>query len=273
MNENLPRVSRKDARALYKKSKQPSNPEFLDPKLKAYADIMPEPTCDPGALDEISLHLDNGGTLMIAVGPHLTDLDQLGVGGQFYRHDLAKVALSTRTLAKAEYWYDFGEEFRNNAQEGGAIPAFRWDPVKQRFPQKLVKYTKKPLNKLVVNVATDKENPQHIMLFTSGTRYRKENDPDGHGPYERIPIKPGIEHMSNRILKAGGNLALVCVGLYAPEDNLYTPPNAHLTKPHILKPEHQQPGAITKLVHKEVHRASRETRIAAGVLAAEAAAR
>lgn len=274
MAESLRTISPQEATGLYIASRQPGDPAYLHPILEKYAKGMPEPSADPGAPEQIHEHMDNGGRLMIAVGPHLTDLDQLGVGGSFLKLGLSRVALSTRTLARAENWYDHG--MAEAMEFSGAIPVHRRNRKNPRFSAEVIDATEQPLNQLVV--ASVVEDEQNIMLFVSGTRYRAENDPEGHGPYENIPVRPGVERFSNLILqeyhargeqqqREEGKLALVCMGIYAPESDLYAPPHTHITRPHLLElgPK-QEPVEMLGLVSTEVHRAARLARAAAGAI-------
>lgn len=271
MSEFRRPIGLKEATELCQKSRKPGDPEYLNQKLGDYADTMPEPTTDPGAPEQILDHVESGGTLIVAVGPHLTEFDQLGVGGSMLRVGLSRVAFSTRTLARAENWYDHGGG--EDMELAGAIPVHRRNLKKPRFSDEVVDETRKLLDELVTTSAV--EDKQNIMLFVPGTRYRAEDDPAGHGPYENIPIKPGVEDFSNLILQehhtrnTGGKLALVCMGIYAPESNLYAPPNTYITRPHPLElgPE-QEPVKMLDLVRGEVHRATRLARIAAGAITA-----
>lgn len=234
------------------------NPVTVEQAIGSVAGKLASFTEDIGATDEIHEHVDNGGVLVMAVGPHKHAADQIYVGEALRLAGLGNVAYHTRTLGKAEYVHDYGDGMREMMQQSGMIPVYRWNSDVQRFSKEIVAAAKEPLNE-TVEISTA-GNGRSLLLFPSGTRYTGEGD-----PYSDIPVKPGIEHFTHRIIRAGGNVALVNFGLFYPGDADMVTPHVHMSRLQRTIPV--ETGAVVEYVRGELYRVVGEAQLAArGIL-------
>lgn len=254
----LSRVSLDGAATLYKEcAEREGNLDVLDKILSGHAEDVPQPTHNNKAPEQVKRLMGMGVTIITVIGPHLTEKDHIDVGASMYRVDLGKLALNTGFLARAENWFDHGEEVKQLMDDALALPTFRSNPVKDalgkpleptlpRFDAKVVEESRDMLNQLVVTTA---DKGRHIGLFGPGTRYSRAADKKGAGPYKDIPIKDGVEFFGRAILngdrgKKMGYAAIFPVGIYAPEDNLSATPNVHFGSPRLFTPNTPKRGII-----------------------------
>lgn len=276
----LKEISLTDVADLYKScGERTGNPTVVDGLIRKQIENVPEPTWDKYAPEKVRKYIGHGATVIMVIGPHLSDKDHIEVGAAAYQAGLEELARNMGFLAKAEYWFDFGEETRQLMDDALALPAVRgnqvknafgepFDPALFRFDQDTVEKAHDMLNKLV---ATTADNGKHIGLFGSGTRYSRAEDTKGDGPYKNISVKDGLEHFGREILageraKSIGHAVLLPVGIYAPEDNLSQPPHVHFASPREITSK-TEPGGIITLASTGITHAVTQARHAASSLA------
>ena len=276
----LKEISLTDVADLYKScGERTGNPAVVDGLIRNQIENVPEPTWDKYAPEKVRKYIGHGATVIMVIGPHLSDKDHIEVGAAAYQAGLEELARNMGFLAKAEYWFDFGEETRQLMDDALALPAVRgnqvknafgepFDPALFRFDQDTVEKAHDMLNKLV---ATTADNGKHIGLFGSGTRYSRAEDTKGDGPYKNISVKDGLEHFGREILageraKSIGHAVLLPVGIYAPEDNLSQPPHVHFASPREITSK-TEPGGIITLASTGITHAVTQARHAASSLA------
>ena len=275
----LKEISIQDATDLYKScGERTGNPAVVDGLIRKQIENVPEPTWDKYAPEKVRKYIGHGATVIMVIGPHLSDKDHIEVGAAAYQAGLEELARNMGFLAKAEYWFDFGEETRQLMDDALALPAIRgnqvknafgepFDPAVFRFDNEIVENAHDMLNELV---ATTADNGSQIGLFGPGTRYSKAQDVKGNGPYKEVLIKDGIEFFGRKILageraKSIGHAVLLPVGIYAPEDNLSQPPHVHFATPKEITPQ-TEPGGIIALASTGVTYAVDQARYAANSL-------